>query len=241
MDSKGEDGNLNDQVSSRLDELFREDEPEEQPAREKHEKTAASPPGEESFQGGSSFSEKRSGNAAPSPVEDLKALVFSMDWEITEKTMKDFLEEVKRLKSNYKDDKISLTFLKLQESLGRYIKSRKAKAHPDSIKLIASVFNQFEKTLASPDLGREERKRLLSAEMSKFKSFKESLSSAGKKAAASAPVSGESAPEPRKTRDSEAPSGIAPEYRELADYFVSEVRKAVREEIQKLKSSVGND
>jgi len=134
--TKDEDGSLGAEVSSRLDELFGDDDTDVTPVSD-NSSDAVSVADESKKMTAKAAAEPSVENAADdldedSPIRNLKALVFSIDWEITDATMLDFLTETKRLMQKYKDDKILSMFLKLHESIGKYIKAKKARAHPDS-------------------------------------------------------------------------------------------------------------
>jgi len=237
LGAKDEDANLNAEVSSRLDELFGGEDPEEPPVSE-----ASDIPAGQAREEKPSRSEKAGASAKSeeaTPIDNLKALVFSIDWEITDKTMKEFLQEVKRLKTRYKDDRVYLLFLKLHESLGKYIKAKKARAHPDAIKLVTSVYKKFEKALLSPGISEAEKKKLISGEVKKYKSFKQRVLSQegtaealeeGAEAGQASPAA-EAAP---------VPAGLSPESRELADYILSEVKKTIQEEFRIMRQLIKN-
>jgi hypothetical protein len=199
LGSKDEDANLNDEVTSRLDELFGEDAPDatvmpetqeiqENPAAEEEVAADIEPSG-------------AADESSTGPIDNLKALVFSIDWEITDATMKAFLKEVKQLKQQYKQDRMSLMFLKLHESLGKYIKSKKARAHPDAIKLVASIYHKFEKMLLSPELSESEKKKLVSREVKKYNQFKKKVLAA-KETSAPAATAPQTEPEPQAAPES---------------------------------------
>lgn len=176
MTKKDEDGSLNAEVSNRLDELFG-DEDSETSAMSVASSQGAGLSNEPVKRGKKTAAAVRDNGigseADNSPIKNLKALVFSIDWEITDEIMIDFLKETKRLSKKYQNDKVLSLFLKLHESIGKYIKAKKARAHPDSIKLIASVYKNFEKVLLSTGISEIQKKKLLSAEVKKFKSFKQ--------------------------------------------------------------------
>ncbi|MFP3980047.1 MAG: hypothetical protein ACLFUY_01530 [Desulfobacterales bacterium] len=181
-----DDDDIGAQVSSRLEELFGEDEPDEQEAsqaeitgRQEAEKPEASGKKETGQQQQAQTRAQQAADfdTADSPLNELKALVFGIDWEINEESMVAFLKEVRRLQQQYGNDKIFSTFLKLHESVGKYIKAKKSRAHPDALKFVASVFTNFEKALLTPDMPRAQKKRLLAEEIRKFKDFKQRVAS----------------------------------------------------------------
>jgi len=116
------------------------------------------------------------------PLKDLKAEVLSIDWEITDKVMTRFINEVERLRETYRNDKVLLVFLRLLDSIGNYVKINKGKAHPNAIKLLNSVYNSLEKVLQLKGTTEEEREKILSIEIERFKRLKAQI--AQRKAAA---------------------------------------------------------
>ncbi len=255
MGSTDEDANLSAEVTSRLEELFGEEEVRASGAADASEgsqekETARQAPLSEAADSGQQNSE------SAGPIDNLKALVFSIDWEITDATMKDFLKEVKRLKNRYKDDQISLVFLKLHESLGKYIKSRKAKAHPDATKLVASIYKKFEKILQSPGMSEDERKKMAASAVKKYKKFQQQVMPEGEAAAGAETVSGTpetpETPEPPETGGAEpvveaepepapepesagGPENIPEKQREMTEYIIAELRKTIQAEFAELR------
>ncbi|MCK5229861.1 MAG: hypothetical protein KAR13_06330, partial [Desulfobulbaceae bacterium] len=119
-----------------------------------------------------------------SPIKDLKIVVLSLDWEITDKIMQNFAEEIDRLEEIWTADKILVAFLKILRALGRYIAKKKARAHPDSVKLLYSVYNALEKVVLTGDMPGSQKKEIVTDELRKYtklkKQFDIAASSAGK-------------------------------------------------------------
>ena len=125
MDKKA----LTDNLESRLDDFFGQDEEPVQKQATPH------PPENKKF-----------------PLQELKAVVLSLDWEISDKSMDTFINQIDRLSISYKDDKMYMAFLSILGSLGRYINQRKVDSHPNAIKILISVFNSLEKIVLSKDI-----------------------------------------------------------------------------------------
>ena len=151
MAGQNDEDSLSAELESRLDDLFGEDD---------------------------KFSEGPLAEEAPTdyPLGELKNLVLSIDWEITDEVLKKFIRQVNDLKSEYKDDKINLTFLQILGSLGEYIKTNRGKAHPKTFKILNSVFSQFDEVVLSKDMQENEKKRILRDEMNKYKVLREQIS-----------------------------------------------------------------
>ncbi|MEA2082941.1 MAG: hypothetical protein U9O82_01620 [Thermodesulfobacteriota bacterium] len=107
-----------------------------------------------------------------SPIKDLKAVVLSLDWEITDKTMQNFAEEIDRLEEMWAADKILIAFLQILRALGQYIAKKKARAHPDSVKLLYSVYNNLEKVILTEDMPRPQKKEIVAHELRKYMKLK---------------------------------------------------------------------
>ena len=110
------------------------------------------------------------------PLAELKNLVLSIDWEITDEVLINFLSQIKKLKTAYKNDKIILTFLQILGSLGEYIKINRGKAHPKTFKILNSVFSRFDDVILSKDMQESEKKKILRTEMAKYKELRTQIS-----------------------------------------------------------------
>jgi len=118
---------------------------------------------------------KNSPDQQDSPLTNLNAILLSIEWEITDEILTGLMAEIERLKDIYQDDKILFSFLQLHGSVGKYINTKKVTAHPDSIKLLHSVYYGLEKVVQTPEMSEAEKKRLLSDEVEKFKALKEQI------------------------------------------------------------------
>lgn len=140
------------EVKSRLDALFSD---EELPSKNA-DKSGASPEGLD-------------------PLEELRNLVMSIEWEITDDVMGSFVAQIDSLKKKYGKDRIVVMFLQLLGSLGLYVRTYKAKAHPLSFKLIHSVYSGFDRVMNTESLPVSEKKKLLYVELNKYKELKEQI------------------------------------------------------------------
>lgn len=111
-----------------------------------------------------------------SPLKWLKTIVLSIDWEITDDVLIKFIEQIDRLQTTfYRNDKIVLMFLKLLGSLGKYIKDKKANAHPDAIKLLILSYKSLEKIIISKDMTDVEKKIILASRARDFSELKSKM------------------------------------------------------------------
>lgn len=163
------------ELDDRLDALFDED-GLDSPAPQSAAPAASSIINEEHFEEGElkpSVAEKLSGS---SPLNNLSAIILSMDWEISDDTMENFLAEVSSLSARYKEDKILSTYLKIHDSLGRYINNKKAEANPESIQFLHTVYTSFEKTVNSVKMEEREKKKLIKEQINRFSQLKAKIS-----------------------------------------------------------------
>jgi hypothetical protein len=147
---QNDEDSLSEELESRLDDLFGED-----------DKFSEGPVTDHSAQ--------------DYPLSELKNLVLSIDWEITDEVLQNFIGQIRDLKTTYKDDKINLTFLQILGSLGEYIKTNRGKAHPKTFKILNSVFSQFDEVVSNDDMQEIEKKKILRAEMNKYKVLREQI------------------------------------------------------------------
>jgi hypothetical protein len=143
-----DEDNFRAQVEDRLDHLFQEDSPE---AAEEHV------------------------GLGEHPLKGLKAVLLSIDWEITDSTMDGLLNEIKNVEYVYSEDKIILTFLQLLGSIGRYVKANKGRAHPEATRVINSVYEALEKVALTEGMSRQVKEKMLLDEVAKFKKLKEQV------------------------------------------------------------------
>lgn len=119
------------------------------------------------------------------PLAELKNLILSIDWEITDQVLDNLLSQLKELRLTYKHDKIVSTFLQILNSLGNYIKINRAKAHPKTFKILNSVFSSLDKVVLSGDLSENAKKKILRTEMVRYQELRVQI--AKNKAAAGQP------------------------------------------------------
>jgi hypothetical protein len=110
------------------------------------------------------------------PLAELKNLILSIDWEITDEVLAKFIQQIKDLKLTYKHDKIVLTFLQILNSLGDYIRANRAKSHPKTFKILNSVFSSLDKVVLTRDMPEPTKKKILRSEMNRYKELRTQIS-----------------------------------------------------------------
>lgn len=106
------------------------------------------------------------------PLAELKNLILSIDWEITDEVLDNLLLQLKDLQLTYEHDKIVTMFLQILKSLGNYIRTHRAKAHPKTFKILNSVFVSLDKVVLSKDMTERAKKKILRAEMNRYKALR---------------------------------------------------------------------
>ena len=109
-------------------------------------------------------------------LQELKAVILEVDWEISDSALNTFDQVTTQLLIQLKSHKILHAFLKIIHIMGRYIASRKASAHKDSIFFLHSVFENFERVVQTPKMPFQEKKQLLQRDIAAFNAFKKEIS-----------------------------------------------------------------
>lgn len=188
-------GSITEQVDSRLDDLFGDDDTPQENDQEMESASEGvlSPEPEttdpglddrlEDFFGKERKVKNDSANTPGftaedienSAIKDLKSVILSLEWEITDQVMQKLGEEIKKLEEKSKGDKIVVAFLQLLGSLGKYIRKKRAEAHPESITLLNSVYESLEEAMLSKTLSEADKKKMLVARVNQYKQLKEEI------------------------------------------------------------------
>ena len=191
VDSKDIDA-LNAELESRLDDLF----------------------GENADQSSASSEEDLKEHY---PLAELKNLILSIEWEITDEVLDNLLQQLADLQLTYKHDKIVLTFLQILNSLGNYIKTNRAKAHPKTFKILNSVFSNLDKVVLTKDMAEPVKKRILRTEMNRYKELRAQIAKSKSAAKGSAKAKPAGNDTPSKKEDTKAPTVALNESPSAAD------------------------
>ncbi|MBN1931296.1 MAG: hypothetical protein JW786_06770 [Desulfobacterales bacterium] len=109
------------------------------------------------------------------PFRELKSAVLSIDWEITDDAINRFIKQLNEIKSGYSKNKIIINMIQILNSLAVYLKINKGRAHPNTMKVLKSVFSGLEKVALSKKLSESEKKKTLFVEVEKFKELKQQI------------------------------------------------------------------
>jgi hypothetical protein len=119
---------------------------------------------------------KSEDRASDYPLAELKNLVLSIDWEITDDILASFLNQINQLKKTYQQDKIVGIFLQILGSLGQYIKTNRGNAHPKTFKILNSVFSSLEEIVVDSDMAEAQKSKILRLEMKRYKELRQQIS-----------------------------------------------------------------
>jgi hypothetical protein len=188
------------------------------------------------------------------PLKSLKAVLLSIDWEITDSTMDSLLNEIKAVEYVYSEDKIILTFLQLLGSIGRYIRANKGRAHPGATRVINSVYEALEKVALTEGMSRAEKEKMLLEEIARFKKLKGqvALRKVEKKAPAVSEVKPPPAPAPEEKAIPPAESPVREEPpiesravdfagmppHEAFAYALEEIKNLIQAEFRALRAEI---
>jgi hypothetical protein len=120
--------------------------------------------------------------AANYPLGELKNLILSIDWEITDHALEQLIQQIKDLKLAYQQDKIVLAFLQILNSLGNYIKANRGRSHPKTFQILNAVFSSLDKVVLTRDMTEPAKKKILRVAMKRYKELRTRISK-GKTAA----------------------------------------------------------
>ena len=106
-----------------------------------------------------------------SVLKDLKSIVLSIEWEISDKILEDFDNEINRLHDYYENDRIILGFLRILRFLGRYIRINHIESHHGSITLLLTVYDNMEDIILSDEMTEEQKHRILCEDIIKYRTW----------------------------------------------------------------------
>ncbi len=109
----------------------------------------------------------------PDPLTKLDRVLLGLDWEISESTVKEFLDTVEELKQAYPDE-ASCALLSMIRSLVKYLSVARHMSPPGTIKLIEKVADVF-KEINTSTLSLEEKKLKVKGVYDDFLSFKKEI------------------------------------------------------------------
>jgi hypothetical protein len=120
-----------------------------------------------------SLDEVSSSSILHSPLKNLKSIVLSIEWEISNQVLEQFDGEIAKLNDLYSHNRINLGFLRILRFLGRYIRVKGADSNQESVNLLLSVYDSTESVIVKKDLTETQRNILLLENIKKYRSWVE--------------------------------------------------------------------
>jgi len=108
-----------------------------------------------------------------SPLKDMKSIVLSIEWEISDQILEQFDEEINKLYLLYTGNRIILGFLRILRFLGRYIRVRGVSSNQDSINLLLSVYDHLESVMISEGMTEARKHVILLDNIKKYRTWVE--------------------------------------------------------------------
>ncbi len=121
------------------------------------------------------------------PLTKLDKILLSLDWEISESTIKEFLDTVEKLKQVYPDE-ANYALLSMMSSLVKFLSIARHLSPPGTIKLIEKVTDVF-KEINTSTLSLEERQLKVKQVYDDFLPFKKKIEGAKREKAEISPIS----------------------------------------------------
>ncbi len=234
------------EIEKRLDELFTDMSPDNQPKPVFSESQSAADMSLEHHSAKTMSPENQTKDSEDDirksrPLSVLKSIVLSMDWEITDDILNELLQELERLKVILNQDVIAVKCLQLLEALGKYIQKKKARTHPDSVKLLQAIYRDLEIMLLSGGISSAAKRTILADEFAQFKELKAKL------VASSREASSRSIPYRSRFERNQKPESVKPdavtEDEQLKSHEVfrctlNEIKKTLHSEFSALRAEI---
>ncbi len=106
-----------------------------------------------------------------SPLKDMKSIVLSIEWEISDHILEQFDEEVNKLYLFYTGNRIIQGFLRILRFLGRYIRVRGVSSNQDSINLLLSVYDHLESVMITEGMTEAKKHVILLDNIKKYRDW----------------------------------------------------------------------
>jgi hypothetical protein len=110
----------------------------------------------------------------PPSLADLRNIIMSLEWEVTDDLLKDLIQELKRLQRAYIKDPLLQKLLGLLFHLGRYIKIYQSDTNPYIFKMLFQAYNGLTK-IASGKYSSHQKAKIVNNEIKRYLSLQSYL------------------------------------------------------------------
>ncbi len=113
------------------------------------------------------------------PLQVLKVLVLSIDWEISEDTVRGFLQEIGRLIKKHGADPVNRKWFELLTGIGHYVYKRKSDIHPEAIRLLHAVYADLEASFFPDRMPEQQRRERLLFRVAEYNRLRDIVRTGG--------------------------------------------------------------
>lgn len=108
-----------------------------------------------------------------SPINNLKSIFLSLEWEISQDLLGKLEMELNSLQTIYCNERTVLVFLRMLLLLERHIKARAGDVDIASIKLLFSIYDDFERIILSKTMPDDMKQSFLAADIEIYRNWAE--------------------------------------------------------------------
>lgn len=171
------------------------------------------------------------------PLHNLKNIVLSMEWEVTDELIQKYLKQLKYLREIFSKDKHILVLIRLQYILGNYIKKFNADAHPYAFKMVQTTFDSLDKLISAKNITDTDKRKILSPQIKRYNKLKILIE---KNKTHSVNMSQSKSAESEKSSYIKTPKYRADNqamtiYRLVFEKAILEMKRFIKDELEKLK------
>jgi len=116
----------------------------------------------------------RPGAEAASAIEELKAVILALEWEITEQTLEKFHDQVNRLEQLCKAEPAGVVELRILRGLGNHVDRAKADVHPETLNQIFAVFQNLER-FTREEMSQAEKNAVAAVDLKSYQNLRVKL------------------------------------------------------------------
>ncbi len=106
-------------------------------------------------------------------LDNLNKILLSIEPEDPDKQIVKVLKQLEHLKEIYKEDKYLLILIRLQKNLCNYIEAHKEDAHPLTLKLLRSIFNNMCDIVSAKNMKKVDTVRIINKEVHRYNKLHE--------------------------------------------------------------------
>jgi len=109
------------------------------------------------------------------PLYNLKKILLSMEWEVTDDILSKYLNELIQLQRLFQDNNFLRSLLQLQHIYGRFIKTYPDKIPLKTYKILYTLYGCMKNILGNKKLSDFEKKKIVKQEIQRYKNFRKYL------------------------------------------------------------------